>query len=26
MNNREFIDGIIKARAEAVLTGDAHKP
>jgi DNA-binding HxlR family transcriptional regulator len=26
MENREFIDGIIKARAEAVLTGDAHKP
>ena len=26
MNNREFIDGIIKARAEAVLTGEAHKP
>jgi DNA-binding HxlR family transcriptional regulator len=26
MNNRDFIDGIIKARAEAVLTGDAHKP
>ena len=26
MNNREFIDGIIKARAVAVLTGDAHKP
>jgi DNA-binding HxlR family transcriptional regulator len=23
MNNREFIDGIIKARAEALLTGDA---
>jgi DNA-binding HxlR family transcriptional regulator len=26
MNNREFIDGIIKARAEAALTGEAHKP
>jgi DNA-binding HxlR family transcriptional regulator len=26
MNNQELIDGIIKARAEAVLTGDAHKP
>ena len=25
MNNREFIDGIIKARAEAALTGGAHK-
>jgi DNA-binding HxlR family transcriptional regulator len=26
MNNREFIDGIIKAQAEAVLTRDTHKP
>ena len=26
MDNREFIDGIIKARAEAVLMEDAHKP
>jgi DNA-binding HxlR family transcriptional regulator len=26
MNNREFIDGIIEARAGTVLTGDAHKP
>jgi DNA-binding HxlR family transcriptional regulator len=26
MNNRAFIDGIIKTRAETVLTGDAHKP
>ena len=25
MNNREFIDGIIEARAGAVLTGYAHK-
>ena len=25
MNNREFIDGIIKARVEGVLTGEAHK-
>jgi DNA-binding HxlR family transcriptional regulator len=25
MNNREFIDGIIEARARAVLTGYAHK-
>ena len=24
--NREFLDGIIKARAEAGLTRDAHKP
>ena len=26
MENREFIDGIIKARAEAVLSEDTHKP
>jgi DNA-binding HxlR family transcriptional regulator len=26
MDNREFLDGIIKARAEAGLTRDAHKP
>ncbi len=26
INNREFIDGIIKARAEAALMEDAHKP
>jgi DNA-binding HxlR family transcriptional regulator len=26
MDNREFIDGIIKVRAEAVLMEDAHKP
>ena len=26
MDNREFIDGIIEARARAVLTGYAHKP
>ena len=26
MDNREFIDGIIKARAEAVLMEDAQKP
>jgi DNA-binding HxlR family transcriptional regulator len=26
VDNREFIDGIIKARAEAVLMEDAHKP
>jgi DNA-binding HxlR family transcriptional regulator len=26
VNNRAFIDGIIKTRAEAVLTRDAHKP
>ena len=26
MDNREFIDGIIKVRAEAVLMKDAHKP
>jgi DNA-binding HxlR family transcriptional regulator len=26
MNNREFIDGIIKTRAVAVLAGDADKP
>jgi hypothetical protein len=25
MNNREFIDGIIKAQAEAALKGGAHK-
>src|SRR5258706_5733432 len=25
INNREFIEGIIKARAEAAQTGDAHK-
>ena len=26
VNNREFLDDIMKARAQAVLTGDAHKP
>jgi DNA-binding HxlR family transcriptional regulator len=26
VNNREFLDEIMKARAQAVLTGDAHKP
>jgi DNA-binding HxlR family transcriptional regulator len=26
MNNREFLDDIMKARAQAVLTGSAHKP
>jgi DNA-binding HxlR family transcriptional regulator len=26
MNNREFLDDIMKARAQAVLTGDAPKP
>jgi DNA-binding HxlR family transcriptional regulator len=26
MNNHEFIDGIIEARAATVLTRDAHKP
>jgi DNA-binding HxlR family transcriptional regulator len=26
VNNREFLDEIMKARAQAVLTGDAHNP